>query len=240
MADLPFDTEQKPQPPQAQPFVQGAPAQAPQDISTQWSNFLSQPGASQLMLSMGINLMQPRHFGDNFSSVLGRAIGAGAEAATTSELVEGKLGEQEARSQASIARAAQAGTALEREQYRQNAISERHRSDVQARALDMYRKYQKDQDALYQRAKEKWVAERDNPLRDPKAPPPPEPQKPPQLSFDDWMQQFGGGVLSGSVGSGRVPGTGGAEPQVGEERQFRDGKGGLVTGRWNGTSWVPK
>lgn len=192
MADLPFDQQQQPQPPQAQPFQQQVPPQAPQDISSQWSNFLSQPGAGQLMLGMGINLMQPRHFGDTFGSQLGRAIGAGAEAASSGELLESKVGELDARSKAALERSAYAGERLGMQQMIQDQLNKRSQ---QAQETQVYKSYVADLDNAEKRHKDRmatYLKEKGEWDLAPARTRGPEPQRPPDLpprpTFRDWLK----------------------------------------------------
>lgn len=175
MADpnLPFDQTQQPQ----------------SDVTSQWNNFLSQPGAGQFMLGMGINLMQPRHFGDNFTSQLGRAIGSGAEAASAGEVQEAKVGELEARGRSALERSAYAGERLGLQQMVQDQINKRSET---AQETQLYKAYVTDLNNAKKQhaaAMKQYEADRNNPLRDPKAAPPVAPAPlPPDPSFEDWLK----------------------------------------------------
>lgn len=63
-----------PAPPQANP------ARPNDGLGARWSNWLSNPENGNMMLQMGINLMQPRAIGQSVGGQIGQAVGAGFEA----------------------------------------------------------------------------------------------------------------------------------------------------------------
>src|SRR3990167_6195607 len=62
------------------PMASAAPPQ--RNISKEWTEFLSQPGARQALIQMGISLLQAVGLGQSTLGNIGGAIGAGGEAAT--------------------------------------------------------------------------------------------------------------------------------------------------------------
>jgi hypothetical protein len=194
MADFPFAFGG----PQAAPPPAGADAEG---IRNQWTNFLDQPGARPALLSMGIALMQPPSFGDTPTSQIGRAIGAGGEAATTGEALASKEAEQGARAEASVAKAGQAGERLLRLEDLRNAKEQGN--ELQLRKL--YLADQANQDKAYQAAHKEWQkAMSDFKLTGLKGETPPaEPQKPAYMSYEQWAATKGGGALLGGPSAGR-------------------------------------
>jgi len=77
-------------------------------MGDQLMGFLNDPRGQAALMSGGLAMMQPPAWGDNFTSQLGRAIGAGGESVRTSEALD--LKQQEAESKADL-RGAQAGAA---------------------------------------------------------------------------------------------------------------------------------
>lgn len=195
------------------PVRSAAPVDEYDKIRGEWASFLDQPGARAALLSTGIALMQPPSFGDTFASQLGRAVGAGAEAATRGELTESKVAEQEARSSAAVARAGHAGERLSLEQLRQQGMSERQSQQMQIRALDLWRKDQQASQTAYQKALKDW---NDMKLTMPAAQMPPQPTPPPFVDFDQWMATKGAGLLSTTVGPGAAGRSTKPPPAVGE------------------------
>lgn len=189
MADpnLPFD-----QPPETQPQQ---PSSAFSDIAGQWNSFLSKPGAGQFMLGMGINLMQPPHFGDTPTSQIGRAVGEGAEAVGRGEFQEAKVGELEARGRAALERSAYAGERLGLQQMVQDQINKRNEANQETQLYKAYVTDLNNAKKQHAAAMKQYNADLNNPLRDPKLPPPTAPAPlPPDPSFEDWLRVRAPGI----------------------------------------------
>lgn len=91
-----------------------------QGVAAQVGSFMDDPRARAALLSFGLSMMQPPSFGDNFTSQLGRGIGAGGEAAAlvnqqgmAEEGLDIKRSEADSRQDL---RAAQADSAISRAQ----------------------------------------------------------------------------------------------------------------------------
>jgi hypothetical protein len=190
MANAPFDfSEQRPGqvPPEEQAALQG-----------QWASFLDQPGARSALLNFGIALMQPPSFGDTPTSQIGRAVGAGAEAAGRGELQEAKVGELEARSSAAVARAGQGEARLGMDYFRRKSIEKEGEANRTQRAANLWISDQKKDQTDYQREKKRID---DLNVTKPSNQKIPYPPPPPILDFPTWLRVRGAGLLSAGAGA---------------------------------------
>ncbi len=171
------------------------------NIRNQWSSFIEQPGNRAFLLQTGLALMQPPSFGDNPASQIGRAVGAGAEAATRQQVIESKLAESESKAEANIARAgeagARAGAAQDRlglDYFRLQAMGAK---DENKQLADAQAAFLKDKNLLAVRHKERLKAWDDaNLLRTPGIGPRP-PAEAPDPSFESWLQsKYGAGYAA--------------------------------------------
>lgn len=163
-----------------------------QGVAQQIGSFMDDPRARSALLSFGLSLMQPPSFGDNPVAQIGRAVGAGGEAAgrvQNQALKEQELASKEdlraAQGDASVARAAaaeaRAGTAGARLDtasanlgLRQQALNDamsRANLTARIRLSNMYQKYVQD------------VTERNNDITRPKGSAPEQ-----ILPMDQWVQ----------------------------------------------------
>jgi hypothetical protein len=227
--DTPFDVTPKP------PAAQGAPQP---DIAQQWASFMGQPGATAALLNAGISLMQPPSFGDTFASQLGRAIGAGGEAATRGEVLESKIGESEARSEAARSRAGEAGARLE-------TSLERTRLQNRVKLIGEYNKYRHGIDEANRKAIANWEKATELDRLAGKTPSIPRPEPVMPDSQDVWIdkqERLTGGLQippAAGGGGGRPSGNAGPAPQNPSDRRagqvYDTPKGPL---RWTGSGWV--
>lgn len=162
-----------------------------ENLRSQWSTFLDQPGARAALLQTGIALMQTPGFGQTPAGQIGAALGAGAEAATRSQLVGSKLDVEEAKGEALRARnlASQAG--MEREQLRQSSMNERAQNQNMLRARQQYAYEDKAVKDHYQKLLKQWGDAEKNRELTGTANPYPKPTEPPSMSFEQWLQYNG-------------------------------------------------
>jgi|SRR5215813_1258570 len=189
--DTPFDT------PQQQPQKRPPPGGDFSGIAQQWADFMDQPGARTALLNAGIALMQPPSFGDTFASQLGRAIGAGGEAATRGEAQAAEVERKEAQAEAARSRAGEAGARLE-------TSIERARMQGRVRLAMQYPNYKAGVESENRKRREEWQRQK---FLTPELP---EPPYVPLLSPDEFIAQQEK-LLGVSIpeGGGRGPSGGG-------------------------------
>lgn len=217
-------------------------------LSGNINTFLGNPRVQGALLSTGLALMQPPSFGDNATSQIGRAIGAGGESlriGDAQDLAERKqrVAEQEAGSKGDLreAQAAAAGArsdaaasrataATDRLEFQKRTQESNERLKSLALQIQLSKAFQ-----TYKAAQEKQNAS-DALMNPGKAPTP-------VLGFNDWVatnphikdilagQQSGAGVVGGDT-SVTDNGAGGPPPRNPADRRpnipYVDAKGGTV------------
>lgn len=204
------------------PFVD---PNAPPEVPNPWqsSAFLEDPRMRGALLQAGINLMQPPSFGDNAASLLGRAIGGGAESVSRKEAIdraqqeaESKAALREAqataagsRSEASTARLGTAAQSLELKKHQLEALNARNDFNTRARLFMAYGK------------------EASNPLR-----------TGPMPSFEEWVAKVAPSTTATDTTISSPDEIWPGVPRDPKKRvagQVYPGPRGDI--RWNGTGW---
>jgi hypothetical protein len=163
-----------------------------ENIRNQWATWIDQPGNRQFLLQAGIALMQPPSFGDTGASQIGRAVGAGAEAATRGEIVGSKLAESEAKSEAAVARAGQAGERLGLEHYRRQSIERGQANQNLIRAQQLYQQDEAKVMGNYNAALRQWESENALLPANKQTPRPLPPKK--YTNFQEWVKDRAPGL----------------------------------------------
>lgn len=221
-----------------------------EELRSQWSNFLEQPGARTAMLQAGIALMQPPSFGDTPLSQFGRAIGSAGEAVTRDMELgrkeresESKIDLAESRSEAERARAGEAAsrreTAATIAEGRLGIQRDRLEWDKERRTLqDLFNsrvKYQQ----YYLNPILKQNADAEKEYRQniaagllPKNTPPPIPK--PVMTYEEWMPTSG---MGGTGPSTTAPPPASVVTPPPRRPTATNSRGEKV--EWDGTNWVP-
>jgi hypothetical protein len=195
------------------------------NIAKQWTDFLDQPGGRAAILSAGLALSQPRHWGqDNFAHLMS-AIGTGGEAVGRVEEMNRKQQESDTKLQLAEARMQNIGergqTNEARQRYLESETARRTLADQSKRVTDFARLLHSEnvaQDKKYKDNVAQWQKDTDfTKTAAEKAAAGPRPVQPPRITPDELIRRspqyrdlaplFGGGE-STSIPSAAGPTAG--------------------------------